>query len=74
MVLGHLDGRNQEEGSTWELVSHNNRNNSKLIKYLNFKTKAITELGKKWKNTFFIISKLGLSTGKQSPTKSQRKC
>lgn len=47
---------NQEEGNTWELVSHNNRNNSKLIKYLNFKTKAITELGKKkWKNIFYHL-------------------
>jgi len=54
---------NQEEGNTWELGSHNNRNNSKLIKYLNFKTKAIIELfshyrGNKKGRTFFIISKL----------------
>lgn len=59
---------NQEEGNTWELVSHNNRNNSKLIKYLNFKTKAITELGKKMEEHFLSSqSWKGLSTGKQKP-------
>lgn len=59
---------NQEEGNRWEFVSHHNRNNSKLIKYFNFKTKAIIEIGKKMEEHFLSSqSWKGLSTGEQKP-------
>ena len=78
--MGHLDGKSGRRRCIRSNASYYIiEKNSKLIKYLNFKTKAIIELfshyrGKKKGRTFFIISKLERPFYRWTKTlKSQKK-